>query len=942
MKHSNLISLSGFDRILLHLACAIRRPSHWQWHWQGIQRELRDALRFRDLSPKVLRGAIVLCFFFLAWPMAAQVKPDKNGNAIHPTRLLAKYAKGTAPQAATDVLERHGMKIRKHMATVPSLVVLEIGPGAPAAQEPQAHLLTKMRALRTSGLFEYVEPDYRVQANLSPNDAAFADGRLWGLRNSGQNGGVSGADIGLVNAWDLTTGSTNVIVAVIDTGVRYTHQDLAAQMWQNPGEIPGNGMDDDGDGFVDNVYGMNAINGSGDPFDDNDHGTHVSGTIGAAANNGAPHVGVAWQVRLMACKFLNAGGSGYTSDAIECINFAVSKGARILNNSWGGGDYSQALFDAIAAARDADVLFVAAAGNSAQDTDAYPSYPSCYDLDNIISVAALDRLDNLASFSNYGRNTVDLSAPGVSIFSSTAGSDSEYQYFNGTSMAAPHVSGVAALMMSQFSGIPLPELKQRMLTATVTVPALIGRCATAGRVNAYNALSGSADGVLEVGISTSVVPPLPAGRIISLFVAVGDFTPITNATVSGVIFGGGSLTFTKSGPFQEDHIYTAELPVPATGESFSVQIITAAPDKTTATHTITFTIVVPPPNDMFANRIGIDSLPATVFATNDYATKEPGEPAQGGSTSGKSIWWSWTAPANGVLHIAASFDFFSLFSLFSPFLGVYTGSSVSNLTLVTENFPQFGPFFGYNPVSFVAAAGTTYQITADGFYGEAGDFRLDIDAWFFPTNDLFADRSVIQNWASGSTVGATREPGEPAHSGNMGGKSIWWTWTAPSNGLFAISTEGSSFDTLLGVYSGSSMSSLTLVAANDDKGAAVTSAVRFAATMGATYQLAVDGKDGASGPVYLNIFPIAPLRLSSLQRLPDDTCRIWIGTENGAAIDPERLAAISVYATTDIAQPMSAWTRLTGSLTTSNGLLWIDDPAARTLPMRFYCIRERP
>ena len=180
------------------------------------------------------------------------------------------------------------------------------------------------------------------------------------------------------------------------------------------------------------------------------------------------------------------------------------------------------------------------------------------------------------------------------------------------------------------------------------------------------------------------------------------------------------------------------------------------------------------------------------------------------------------------------------------------------------------------------------------------------------------------------------------HGGNAGGKSVWWSWTAPRNGLVAITTADSSFDTLLGVYTGSSVSSLTVVASNDDSGGSLSSAVRFAATADTTYQIAVDGYSGASGAVRLNLLPVAPLQMSSPERLPDGTCRIWIGTADGSAIDPTRIPTIDVYASTNVAKPMAEWTRLTGSLTATNGLLWINDPTARNLPMRFYCASERP
>jgi subtilisin family serine protease len=224
-------------------------------------------------------------------------------------------------------------------------------------------------------------------------------------------------DIGAEAAWDITTGDRGVIVAVIDTGIRTTHQDLAGQLWRNAGEVPANGIDDDANGYVDDVHGINASAETGDPTDDNGHGTHVAGTIGAMANGGGPHVGVAWQVQIMACKSFNSAGSAATSDGLKCLNYAIRNGARIINASWGGRSRSQATCDAIAAARDAGILFVASAGNDGRDNDSVPHYPSGFDLENVISVAALDRTGNLASYSNQGRESVHLAAPGTEIVS---------------------------------------------------------------------------------------------------------------------------------------------------------------------------------------------------------------------------------------------------------------------------------------------------------------------------------------------------------------------------------------------------------------------------------------------------------------------------------------------------------------------------------------------
>src|SRR5437762_8198167 len=262
-----------------------------------------------------------------------------------------------------------------------------------------------------SGLVQYAERDYQVQALAVPNDFRYNDGSLWGLHNTGLYGGTPGADIHAQDGWDIQNTADNIIVAVIDTGVRYTHEDLADNMWVNPDEIPGNGIDDDGDGYVDDVHGINVVANTGDPMDDHGHGTHVSGTVGGVGNNSVGVVGVAWKVQIMACKFLDASGSGFISDAVKCIDYARSKGAKVINASWGSTSFtSQALHDAIDNLRQAGIIFVAAAGNSAEDNGVDPIYPASYDLDNIISVAATTRNDDLAVSSNYGASTVDLGA----------------------------------------------------------------------------------------------------------------------------------------------------------------------------------------------------------------------------------------------------------------------------------------------------------------------------------------------------------------------------------------------------------------------------------------------------------------------------------------------------------------------------------------------------
>ena len=318
---------------------------------------------------------------------------------------------------------------------------------------------------------EYAEPDYTVHASETfPVDEYLMAGYQNQL-----------FQIQMPEAWDYTTGSSDVIVAVIDTGVAYNHPDLTNNC----------------------IPGYDFANDDSDPIDDHYHGTHVAGIIAAEGNNTEGIAGVAWHLKIMPLKFMNplpdGRASGSTSDAIDCIEYAVAHGASILNNSWGGGSFSSALQDAIIEARDAGVLFIASAGNDGSDNDSTPSYPASYDVENIVSVAATyQSIDMLTSFSNYGLDSVDLAAPGQQIYSTTPtfitesmskkGVYDEYDYRSGTSMAAPHVAGVAALLKSMNSGLTYSDIKNIMLVSVDIDPALEGKVATGGRVNAYAAL----------------------------------------------------------------------------------------------------------------------------------------------------------------------------------------------------------------------------------------------------------------------------------------------------------------------------------------------------------------------------------------------------------------------------------------------------------------------
>jgi subtilisin family serine protease/subtilisin-like proprotein convertase family protein len=413
-------------------------------------------------------------------------------------RTLATRVKGAIEDRNDDGIDDR----LEHIANG-KLAVVRLG--------DQVDVATALDELRKDPTVLYAEPNYVLRAAAVPNDARFSE--LYGLNNTGQTGGTPDADIDAPEAWSRTVGSSKVVIGVIDTGVDYRHEDLAANMWVNPREIPDNGIDDDGNGVIDDVHGFDATTGSGDPFDDNHHGTHTAGTIGAVGNNGIGVVGVNWHTQIMALKFLNYDGWGTTADAIRAIDYAVAQkragvNLRVLSSSWGGDGFSQALLDAILSAGEADILFVAAAGNSAGDTDAFPYYPSAYEAPNLVSVAATDQADRLASFSNFGATTVDLGAPGTNILSTVPNND--YQFLDGTSMATPHVAGVAALALSINDTLTVDELKQLLLTSGDPIPALNGITFSGRRLDAASAVAQAGRPVSR--FATSAVP---SRRVIS-------------------------------------------------------------------------------------------------------------------------------------------------------------------------------------------------------------------------------------------------------------------------------------------------------------------------------------------------------------------------------------------------------------------------------------------
>ena len=335
-----------------------------------------------------------------------------------------------------------------------NLQILQVPPG-----QSVENLLSRYQQ---SGLVTFAEPDYYGQVfDTLPNEAAFTNGTLWGLNV-----------IHAPQAWDVMTAASNIVVAVIDTGVRYTHEDLAANMWSNPS---------------DGSHGWNAINNNNNPGDAGTHGTMVAGVLGAVGNNGKGVVGTAWRIQLLAGACFNSLGIGNVSDVVTGLEFARTNGVRIINASWGFTN-SLALSNAMVSLRNSGIIVVAACGNSTNNIDLNPTYPAAYALDNVVAVASTSKTDTLSTFSNYGVTNVALAAPGEQIYSTFPATDSFYYTDSGTSFAAPYVAGACALLMAQYPADNYQQTISRLLSSTDPLPSLAGKCRTGGRLNLQKAL----------------------------------------------------------------------------------------------------------------------------------------------------------------------------------------------------------------------------------------------------------------------------------------------------------------------------------------------------------------------------------------------------------------------------------------------------------------------
>jgi subtilisin family serine protease len=415
--------------------------------------------------------------------------------------VFVRFRSGTPLSKIKEIAARLNDRFEDKFENIGNLSVIEDEDGAGVE-----NVLADYRALDEVEYAEAneeirLEPDIRVRSvsDRAPGypDVVFPfkssnDPKLseqWSLHNEGQRGGKKAADIKALSAWSRTTGSERVVVAVIDSGVDYTHADLVENIWVRPANI--GEYKDDELGTINDENGYNAVDNNGDPMDDNGHGTHCAGIIGAEGDNSLGIAGINWKVEIMPLKFISSNGSGTTKDAIEAINYVIDRkragvNVRIISASWGSTAKSSALREAIKRANDEGILFVAASGNSSADSDKMPHYPAGYDLPNVISVAALDRSDRLASFSNYGAKSVHIAAPGAEILSTWLGN--QYEEHSGTSMATPEVAGVAALVLSLEPKLSVKELRERLFDSVDKLDTLKGKVSTGGRLNAARAV----------------------------------------------------------------------------------------------------------------------------------------------------------------------------------------------------------------------------------------------------------------------------------------------------------------------------------------------------------------------------------------------------------------------------------------------------------------------
>ncbi len=708
----------------------------------GNPSAIPPTLRF--LIPKLLLFATTISLAIAAPP----TDPDATRIPFTAKELTQGFreqvilARPHASRRATidDDEARDGVRVRERFARFRDLRVIDVDSSDRAEDA--------IDRLRATGRYEFVEPDYIRQVATEPSDPQFASGALWALKNTGVSNGVVNADIRATAAWDLITQAPGVIVAVVDTGVNINHQDLAGNIWQNPAPTFG---DVNGARFVSGVRGTNIL-------DDNGHGTHVAGTIGAVGNNGTGVAGIAWRVQIMPVKVFPASGYGSVSDIARGVDYAVSHGAHIINASYGesgsaGFTPSQTELAAIDGARTAGVIFVAAAGNSGVNLDVTRVYPASHLVDNMVTVGASTRRDEVATYSNYG-SAVDLFAPGSEIVSLSYSSNTGTTSKSGTSMAAPHVAGTMALLKARFPTENYRQLINRLLASVDRAPRFTGKSQSGGRLNLYRALTTTSTGPFNDRFSDR--PRLTGDNLRLRATNLGATSEPGEPAHAGVATTtsiwwewvpehSGAVTIDTTGSGQDTvlAVYATNGGTTPSSPAELTNLASNDNDGSVTTSKVTFSAVAGaiyeiavaspgggglvalnvnsrPNNDPFSGAVTISGESLTTTGYNLGCSLENGEPATLGFTGGNSLWYRWTAPRTGRFQVAV------VSAEFDPTLAIYTGTAVNSLTTTVQN-DNAGANHTGALCTLTASAGTTYFFKVDGkTAADGGPFTLTL------------------------------------------------------------------------------------------------------------------------------------------------------------------------------------------------------------------------
>jgi subtilisin family serine protease len=734
-----------------------------------IGRKFKSNQKYRTVM--IVMGLFVAALLVAA-PASTQVSKNSGngksevfqGRPAVANEVLVKFREATSPVSIAQAEQDGDVDSDEEVG----------GTGVRLFHSRSKDVTTLVSELSTRSDVEYAEPNYIVYTTAVPNDPQFS--ALWGLQNTGQNigcgvgcfgnpVGTAGADIKATLAWDVSTGSRANVVAVVDTGIDYNHPDLAANVWSAPTAFTVNIG-----GTVINCaagsHGFNAINNTCNPLDDNDHGSHTSGTIGASGNNGVGVVGVNWTASIMGAKFLDASGSGTTAGAINAIEFTIQAKAffgananvRVLSNSWGGGGFSQALLDEINKANTNNMLFVAAAGNNATNNDTTAFYPANYNAPNVVAVAATDNRDQLASFSNFGRNTVHLGGPGVDVLSTTR--NNTYSYFSGTSMATPHVSGAAALVLSGCPSLDTAALKSNLLSNVDPIASLSGNTITGGRLNVNKAIRAcSAPPTPDFSLSaTPASQTVTQGASTTYTVTVtpsGGFTGTVSFSASGLPAGAGAsfnpASVTTSGSSTmtvttSATTPTGTFPLTITGASgalshtASVSLVVqpaATPDFSLSTTPSSVTVTAG------SNAIYTENITRTGGFTGSVTLSISGLPAgaagsfnpnpASGASSALTVTTSSTTPAGSFVFTVTGIS------------GALTRTSTATLVVQAPGAGNFTLSITPTSRSVNPGQGTTYTVNITRTGGFAGSVTLSVSGLGTGASGTFSPNPTTGN-----------------------------------------------------------------------------------------------------------------------------------------------------------------------------------------------------